>query len=198
MKGINFMCIYLYFKCPWKTTFEEKVVCAVIEKQPDFITMTLIKLLFAQHSEQKTNFICFMMHRDELEVFVYLLSWLLTIDVFGAVNLPQFCWTCPLNMGKIFNVIFLWFLLQRCVCIFISCRSLFSYSVFIFLVEADAAEREKSEIELQCCQNLPPCFTVCTEIQNILCMVIGALNRPFAFSWKDMMLSIFQVKNILL
>lgn len=74
----------------------------------------------------------------------------------------------------------------------------FSYSVFIFLVEADAAEREKSEIELQCCQNLPPCFTVCTEIQNILCMVIGALNRPFAFSWKDMMLSICQVKNILL
>lgn len=29
-----------------------------------------------------------MMHRDELEVFVYFLSWFLTTDVFGAVNLP--------------------------------------------------------------------------------------------------------------
>lgn len=89
MKGINFMYIYLYLKCPWKITFEEKVVCAVIEKQPDFITLTLDEItFFAQHSEQKPNLICFMMHRDELEVFVYFLSWFLTTDVFGAVNLP--------------------------------------------------------------------------------------------------------------
>lgn len=26
MKGINFM--YMYFKCPWKITFEKKVLCS--------------------------------------------------------------------------------------------------------------------------------------------------------------------------
>lgn len=46
MKDINFVYIYLYLKCPWKITFEEKVVCAVIEKQPDFITLTLDEIFF--------------------------------------------------------------------------------------------------------------------------------------------------------
>lgn len=45
MKDINFMYICV-FKSPWKITFDKKVVCAVIEKQPDFIRMTLDKITF--------------------------------------------------------------------------------------------------------------------------------------------------------
>lgn len=38
--------MYLYLKSPWLITFEEKVVRAVIEKQPDFFTLTLAKITF--------------------------------------------------------------------------------------------------------------------------------------------------------
>lgn len=53
MKDINFVYIYLYLKCPWKITFEEKVVCAVIEKQPDFITLTLDEIFFLHNTVNK-------------------------------------------------------------------------------------------------------------------------------------------------
>lgn len=57
MKDINFVHIYLYLKCPWKITFEEKVVCAVIEKQPDFITLTLDEIFFFLHNTVNKNLI---------------------------------------------------------------------------------------------------------------------------------------------
>lgn len=53
MEGINFMYVYLYLKCLWKTTFEEKVVCAVIEKHPDFITLTPDEITFLHNTVNK-------------------------------------------------------------------------------------------------------------------------------------------------
>lgn len=52
MKDMKFMYICV-LKSPWKITFDKKVVCAVIEKQPDFITMTLDKITF--HTTQWTK-----------------------------------------------------------------------------------------------------------------------------------------------